>query len=175
MGDAAHGIVPFYGQGLNACFEDGLLLLNEWKQAGSSPCFYNIFSRYQEKRKRETEAIRVMAYDNFLEMRDLTADPHFLYFKQIEQKMMSLFPQDFFSQYYLVTFTDVPYDHAKKIGEIQKELIGKAIENMSHHSTHPTVDQLPIDFFEQIKTQYLQWETQHFPSPHFKNNLQQFL
>ena len=90
IGDAAHAIVPFYGQGMNAGFEDcrdiePITQLNSITIAKGN-------SRIQQQRKPDTDAIAGLALDNFVEMRDLVADPEFLLRKKIEAKIHQLYP-----------------------------------------------------------------------------------
>ncbi len=179
LGDAAHGIVPFYGQGLNACLEDCMILRDLWKKNPDQ--LLQVFSHFQEKRKRETEAIRLMAIHNFIEMRDHTADPEFLLYKSLEQKLMSLFPQDFFSQYYLVTFTDVPYDYAQRVGDKQKSLIQTFIQEQrikqgqqGRQDQQLSLEKIAMSDYELLLNHYLEWETHHLPSS-FKENLKSFV
>ncbi len=115
IGDAAHAVVPFYGQGMNCGFEDCVTLSDcldrypdDWACA---------FDAYQQLRKPNADAIAQMAIDNFVEMRDKVADPKFLLRKKIEAMMAREFPQHFKTQYTLVSFSpDVPYAEAREQG-----------------------------------------------------------
>ena len=125
LGDAAHAIVPFYGQGMNAGFEDctilNELMLNEenWQDA---------FSKFETMRKPDAEAIADLALQNFVEMRDLVADDEFLLRKKIEKKLMRQFPDQFIAQYSMVTFTHIPYHKALDLGKSQKILLNELAE-----------------------------------------------
>lgn len=114
LGDAAHAIVPFYGQGMNCGFEDCVILIdlieknkNNWQQ---------ICSDFETIRKPNTDAISRMALDNFLEMRDLVTDEHFLTLKKMEANIISKYPQKWQSQYEMVTFSNLPYSFALQKG-----------------------------------------------------------
>jgi kynurenine 3-monooxygenase len=120
MGDAAHAIVPFFGQGMNAGFEDVTLLsgmLNgDW--AGD-------FARFGEARKADTDAIADLAVENYLEMRDRVADPEFLRMREIEHELQARMGRRYLTRYQLVTFTRVPYRVALQAGEIQARILSE--------------------------------------------------
>src|SRR5260221_12511374 len=84
IGDAAHAIVPFYGQGMNAGFEDCRVLNQLLDHTNDWP---GLFNEFQKLRKPDTDAIAQLALDNFIEMRDLVGDPKFLLRKKIEAKL----------------------------------------------------------------------------------------
>jgi kynurenine 3-monooxygenase len=121
MGDAAHAIVPFYGQGMNAAFEDVLILDQLFEQIGED--WPSILRRYQVERKVDTDAIADLARDNFYEMRDATADPVFLRKRKLELILEHTF-EDYFSKYSMVTFReDMPYHQAMARGRMQDEIL----------------------------------------------------
>lgn len=122
LGDAAHAIVPFYGQGMNCCFED-CSVLNRILDQEPPSSWKKVFERFQEERKKNTDAIAEMAVANFVEMRDLTGNPQFLLRKQVEQFLMNTYPGLYQSQYFLVTFTRVPYSYAQQVGRYQEEFL----------------------------------------------------
>lgn len=114
LGDAAHAIVPFYGQGMNAAFEDCLALatcLREHKHDRVAA-----LERFQLERKANADAIADMALANFIEMRDKVGQPAFLYRKKIEQTIHAAFPTLVTPQYNLVSFSTVPYAQAQSRG-----------------------------------------------------------
>jgi kynurenine 3-monooxygenase len=121
MGDAAHAIVPFYGQGMNASFEDILVLDSILDRCGGD--WTQALNTYSNERKIDTDAIADLASDNFYEMRDGTADPIFLKKRKIELMLEQQFP-DYFSKYSLVTFReDVAYCDAMRRGRAQDSLL----------------------------------------------------
>lgn len=117
IGDASHGIVPFYGQGMNSGFED-CTVLNEIIE-NSNGDWVDILKDFEESRKPNTDAIAELAIQNFIEMRDLVADPDFLLRKKIEKKMAERLPEQFLPLYSMVTFSDIPYSEALKMGKKQ--------------------------------------------------------
>ncbi len=119
MGDAAHAIVPFYGQGMNCAMED-VLILNRIldKQKEDWPV---AFKEYQTKRKKDTDAIADLALENYTEMRDHVDNPEFIAKRAIEMQLEKKYP-DYASKYNLVTFReDVPYSVAKERGHRQDD------------------------------------------------------
>lgn len=113
IGDAAHAIVPFYGQGMNCSFED-CLVLDECLDKHSN--WDDAMQAYQILRKPNADAIADLALQNFIEMRDLVGDQSFLEYKRIEHQLCELHPEVFQSQYEMVTFSTVPYSEAKSKG-----------------------------------------------------------
>jgi len=124
IGDAAHAIVPFYGQGMNAGFEDCRILM-EIIDASTSKEWGEIFFAYQEKRKKNGDAVADLALQNFIEMRDLVADPIFLSRKKIEKQLGSLFPSQFNSVYEMVSFSHTSYHVAISCQKSQDKLLHK--------------------------------------------------
>jgi kynurenine 3-monooxygenase len=122
MGDAAHAIVPFYGQGMNASFEDVTVfdaVLD--KHEGD---WETVFKTFEKVRKQDADAIADLAVDNYYEMRDHVANPSFKQKRVIEMGLESNFPTDYSSKYSLVTFNeDIPYSEAMKRGRAQDKAI----------------------------------------------------
>lgn len=118
LGDAAHAIVPFYGQGMNAGFEDCFVLdeIIERHQLGT---WDDVFEEYTRDHAKNGLAIAELALRNFIEMRDSTASDRFLLRKQLERHLMDQFSDRYMSQYQMVTFSTVPYDTALKRGDLQ--------------------------------------------------------
>jgi len=121
LGDSAHAIVPFYGQGMNASFEDCRVLDGLVEKHGGE--WETIFDEFTKERKPNTDAIAEMAEENFYEMRDAVADPVFVRKRELETKLEQTFP-DYFSKYSMVTFReDLPYAIAKQKGNAQDKLL----------------------------------------------------
>jgi kynurenine 3-monooxygenase len=127
VGDAAHAIVPFFGQGMNCGFEDCLWLdrlLERHPLAAACESFGRL-------RKVHSDAIADMAVENFVEMRDRTADAHFLLEKQIEKLLLNAFPGEFLSRYTLVSFSLAPYRFAYQVGEIAAGIIAELSQGLT--------------------------------------------
>lgn len=124
IGDAAHAIVPFYGQGMNCGFEDCAELDaliskydHDWDQ---------IFSAYERARKPNGDAIAELSKRNFIEMSDLSGDKNFQLQKKIEAKFSSQFPKLWTPLYSMVTFSpDIPYSEALRVGDEQNKVMEK--------------------------------------------------
>ncbi|MEK7757112.1 MAG: NAD(P)/FAD-dependent oxidoreductase, partial [Planctomycetota bacterium] len=110
LGDACHAVVPFYGQGMNAAFED-VLVLSEC-MGKHRPDWRRVFEAYEECRKPNTDALADLAVANFIEMRDHTGSRLFLLRKKWEKLLGKLFPWWYIPLYTLVTFTRTPYAEA---------------------------------------------------------------
>jgi kynurenine 3-monooxygenase len=138
LGDAAHAIVPFFGQGINAGFEDCTQLLELLDSAdpdigiqnsgrpddkAQATVWSKIFSDFSIGRKVNTDAIADLALENFVEMRDRVADPGFLFLKKVELALEEKYPQRFVPKYAMVTFHRVPYATALKRGLVQDRLL----------------------------------------------------
>ncbi len=132
LGDSAHAVVPFYGQGMNASFED-CRILNELIETHDTN-WKTVFDEFTMSRKPNADAIAEMAEENFYEMRDAVADPVFQRKRELETKLEQTFP-DYFSKYSMVTFReDLPYLTAKEKGNAQDKLLMEicgAVENIS--------------------------------------------
>jgi len=143
MGDAAHAIVPFYGQGMIASFEDVVVLDKyiekfEGDLESGQTNWETIFSEYQKERKKDTDAIADLAIDNFSEMKEHTANPLFQQKRKLEIAFEENFPERYNSKYSLVTFNeDIPYSVAMRRGRAQDKAIlnllddGKLVDSMS--------------------------------------------
>ncbi len=120
IGDAAHAMVPFHGQGMNCAFEDCLALA---RQIESSPDWASAFAKFEAKRKPNAEAIQAMALENYVEMRDRVDDPDFLLQRQLERMLAERHPGLFVPRYAMVSFLRVPYVTALERGKIQRQLL----------------------------------------------------
>lgn len=121
LGDAAHAIVPFFGQGMNCGFED-CTVLGEFLDGSRSDKAFATFSR---ARKPDADAIADMAVENFVEMSAKVADPRFLLEKAVERVLMEKFPGEYISRYSLVTFSRESYRFAYEMGSIQAEVLSE--------------------------------------------------
>lgn len=126
IGDAAHAIVPFFGQGMNAGFEDCRILnslldsyTNNWD---------DVLPAFQKQRKPDADAIAQLALDNFVEMRDLVADADFLLRKKIEARLHALYPDKWIPLYSMVTFKDdIRYSEAYTISRSQAKIMNEVM------------------------------------------------
>jgi kynurenine 3-monooxygenase len=146
LGDAAHGVVPFFGQGMNSAFEDCRILNtlldkyhDDWAQV--MPAFY-------QSRKPHTDAVAQMSMDNFQEIQTNIRDPQFNLKKQLEQLLMQRYPQQYISKHVLVMFSNTPYAEALKIGARQTEFLNQICENIT---SLETIDWEKIDKLIQNK------------------------
>jgi kynurenine 3-monooxygenase len=126
IGDAAHGVVPFYGQGMNAGFEDCFVLNHLLERTGDD--WNEVLPAFQKLRKPDNDAIAQLALDNFVEMRDLVADKDFLLRKKIEARLHELFPSRWIPLYSMVTFQDsMRYSEALKNGQLQRKVMDEVM------------------------------------------------
>jgi kynurenine 3-monooxygenase len=141
IGDAAHAMVPFYGQGMNCGFEDCHILDGLIEKYGTFS-WDLVFEKFQKGRKPDTDAICKLAMNNFVEMSENVADPRFLVRKKIEAKLHELFPEDWVPLYSMITFSAIKYSEAYAIGKIQEEVMDKVMkepfitqnwENLDYH------------------------------------------
>ncbi len=123
LGDAAHAIVPFFGQGINCGFEDCTCLLELIDRYGAD--WARTFSEFEKARKVNTDAIADLAVENFVEMRDRVADPRFLFRKKVELALEAKYPQLFVPKYAMVTFHRIPYATALKRGQVQDRMLAE--------------------------------------------------
>lgn len=126
IGDAAHAIVPFYGQGMNCGFEDCRVLddlIGEFDHDWSK-----ILPAYQDARKPNGDAIADLARLNFVEMRDLVADEDFLFKRKIAAKVSEVYPSQFMPVYSMVSFSNHPYAEALKEYTRQDEVLTEVLQ-----------------------------------------------
>jgi len=121
LGDAAHAIVPFHGQGMNAAFEDCaeldalLAATDDWQE---------LFARFEQSRRPNTTAIAQMALENYLEMRDAVLDAGFVRRKGLAMALERRFPERFIPRYSMVMFhPEIPYAEAQRRGVLQEQLL----------------------------------------------------
>ena len=130
MGDAAHATVPFYGQGMNAGFEDCRImfeLLEKHQEDWSA-----VFEEYSQVRKPDGDALQDLSLDNYLVMRDYVADPSFILRKKIEAKFSEMHPDRWMPLYSQVTFSNIRYSEAYRQGQVQNAIMDAvmAMENI---------------------------------------------
>jgi kynurenine 3-monooxygenase len=121
LGDAAHAIVPFHGQGMNCAFED-CLVLDECLASGSSD-WQNVFAEFERLRRPNAEAIAAMALENYVEMRDAVRDPKFQLQKRLGFLLEERNPGMFVPRYSMVMFHHLPYAEARLRGAIQQRIL----------------------------------------------------
>ncbi len=156
LGDAAHAIVPFFGQGMNCGFEDCVVLdevLSRTRDLGAA------FADFARLRKPNADAIADMAVENFVEMRASVADARFLLEKSIERRLLNAFPGEFLSRYALVTFSRVPYRVAYDVGRVASALVSELADGVAsaeevdlalarklvHARLAPLTEKIPVD------------------------------
>lgn len=144
IGDSSHAIVPFYGQGMNASFEDVFVFdeilnkdLGDWK---------SVFKAYQKARKHDTDSIADLAIDNFHEMKDHVANPLFKEKRILEMNLEKTFPAHYSSKYSLVTFNEhIGYNEAMKRGRAQdKALLNMIADDAIHTHLEMTKEELQV-------------------------------
>lgn len=126
IGDAAHAVVPFFGQGMNAGFEDISVMKKLMEDHGND--WEKIFSVYQERRKPNTDAIADLSLRNYKEMSSKTADQNFLLRKKIEKRFSEKHPEKWIPAYSRVTFSEEPYAKALKIGDQQALIMDEVMQ-----------------------------------------------
>lgn len=122
IGDCAHGMIPFFGQGMNSAFEDCRILYESLEQ------FHNDWSKalpfFYAQRKENTDAVAQMSMDNYYEIHSDIRNPKFILKKQVEHELMRRYPC-YVSKHVLVMFTNTPYAQAKAQGELQAQLLNQ--------------------------------------------------
>lgn len=127
LGDAAHALVPFHGQGMNCAFEDVVELA---RCLTDSQDFSTAFARFQARREDNADAIAEMALENYHEMRSAVADPRYRLRRALEQELERRFPGHFVSRYSLVMFRTVDYTRARTRGRTNLEILLALTENV---------------------------------------------
>ncbi|MEY4432561.1 MAG: hypothetical protein RLZZ44_691 [Bacteroidota bacterium] len=148
IGDACHAIVPFYGQGMNAGFED-ITVLNEMMQLYGDD-WKKVLSEYQKSRKPNADAIAELSYRNFMEMSTKTADEKFLLQKKIEKMFSDKYPDLWIPLYSRVTFSDRPYAEALAIGDAQDAIMEEVLkmENIQKNWDSAEVEQKILELLQ---------------------------
>jgi kynurenine 3-monooxygenase len=128
LGDAAHAMVPFHGQGMNCAFEDCVALAAHMEAA---PDLAAAFAAFEAERMRDALAIQRMALDNYIEMRDLVDDPDFLLQRELEQALQARHPGRFVPHYAMVTFMRIPYSVALERSDVQRGILVDATRGLA--------------------------------------------
>ena len=121
VGDAAHAVVPFYGQGMNAAFEDCVVLDECLEEFPDKREF--AFAEYFRRRKENADALAALAIGNFMEMRDKTASKIFRAKKKLDRSLEAALPGIYLPLYTMVTFTLIPYAQAARRAKRQDLVI----------------------------------------------------
>jgi len=121
LGDAAHAMVPFHGQGMNCCFEDCI----EFDAcAARHASWEDVFAEFGAARKPNTDAIAAMALENYLEMRESVAEPKFQLQQALSLELERRFPRHFIPRYSMVMFHhEIPYLSAQQRGAAQSQIL----------------------------------------------------
>ncbi|KJV32027.1 FAD-dependent oxidoreductase [Luteibacter yeojuensis] len=126
IGDAAHAIVPFHGQGMNCGFEDAAELATLFAATPGDPAA--VFAAFEATRKPNADAIAQMALENYVEMRDKVADPRFLRMRELGGLLAQRSPTHYLPRYRMVTFTHLPYAYALERGRAQDTLVEQLLK-----------------------------------------------
>jgi kynurenine 3-monooxygenase len=139
LGDAAHAMVPFHGQGMNCAFEDCVALAEHLDRERDRE---TAFARFQAERLPNSRAIQQMALENYLEMRDRVDDDDYLLQRALERRLAERHPDRFVPRYAMVTFGRIPYAVALERGNVQRELL---VELTRGHRSLDTLDWDAVD------------------------------
>ena len=150
LGDSSHAIVPFYGQGMNASFEDVFVfdsVLNHFEGDWAT-----VFSEFQKQRKIDADAIADLAIDNYYEMRDHVANPLFKEKRIVEMGLEKFFPTEYFSKYSLVTFNEhIGYHEAMTKGRAQDKVLLKMVEESKFSASPKTTKEEMTILLEKVQ------------------------
>jgi len=127
IGDAAHAMVPFHGQGMNCAFEDCVALADHLERA---PSRAEAFAAFEAQRRPDAEAIQQMALENYIEMRDKVDDAAFLLQRQLELALQERHPGRFVPHYTMVSFMRIPYSVALHRSEVQRGILERATRGL---------------------------------------------
>lgn len=156
LGDAAHAVVPFHGQGMNCGFEDALDLAQTIDSAigkNGKLVWSEIFSQVDDNRKVNGDAIADMAIENYITMRDSVRDEKFLLRNALAFELENKFPEYFCPRYSMVMFHRLPYSEAKSRGIIQEEILQLLTENISslNEVDYTAAESLIIEKLNKVK------------------------
>jgi kynurenine 3-monooxygenase len=147
LGDAAHAVVPFHGQGMNCAFEDCVVLDRLIDQHDD---FESLYQTFEAQRKPNAEAIADMALENYVEMRDSVRDPKFHLRKHIEWRLEERHSRRFIPRYAMVMFHRIPYAVAKQRGDIQAGIIDRLSESIDR------VEDMDLDLADRLVVESLE-------------------
>lgn len=139
LGDAAHAMVPFHGQGMNCAFEDCVALARQLETHADTAA---AFAAFEAERKPNALAIQQMALENYIEMRDKVDDPDFLLQRELERELQERHPGRFVPHYTMVTFMRIPYAVALERSDIQRGILVEATRGLR---TLDAVDWTAVD------------------------------
>ncbi len=149
VGDAAHAVVPFHGQGMNLAFED-CVVLDELLSRRGDPVWAELFAEYESIQLANANAIADMALENYVEMRDTVLDPKFALRKALSFELERRIPDRFIPQYSMVMFHDeIPYAVAQSRGRLQATLLLELTRDAE------TLDDIDIDHAERLAAERL--------------------
>ena len=151
LGDAAHAMVPFHGQGMNCAFEDCLALVKAIEKEHN---WHSVIASFEQQRQANALAIQEMALENYLEMRDKVDDPQFLLQRELERKLAELHPTQFIPRYSMVSFQLIDYAIAQSRGNIQRQILQTLTQEKS--------DITEVDFELASKLIHQQLEPIHY-------------
>ena len=147
MGDAAHGILPFFGQGMNCGFEDCINLLKELDASAENWAI--ALPAFEKIQKPNARAIAEMAIENWSEMRDKVGDTKFLLRKKVEALLEKEFPDIFKSRYGMVTYTMIPYSLTQEVGHIHDKILTKICDSIQ------SIDEISLPEIELVLREQL--------------------
>jgi len=135
LGDAAHAIVPFFGQGMNSAFDDSFQfnqLLVKHKDD-----FTTLFEQFYQSRRPNTDAVAAMSMDNYLEIRDKVCNETFIARRQTEFELMRNYQEQYLTKHIMVMFYNYPYAFIRACGQLQDELFSKCGQSINLASVEP--------------------------------------
>eukprot|EP00002_Diphylleia_rotans_P010931 TRINITY_DN2164_c0_g1_i1.p1 TRINITY_DN2164_c0_g1~~TRINITY_DN2164_c0_g1_i1.p1 ORF type:complete len:486 (-),score=108.05 TRINITY_DN2164_c0_g1_i1:129-1586(-) len=136
LGDSAHAVVPFYGQGMNCGFEDVFVFDQIWEQYNGD--LSKVLPAFSVSRKPNTDAIAQLSLNNYIEMRSKVASTTFLVRSYVEKWINRMFPGKFIPLYQMVAFSQIPYGEVIKRNEKQAKIIDKAVLGLGFTATVAT-------------------------------------
>ena len=137
LGDAAHAVVPFHGQGMNAGFEDAGELATLLAAQPDNPAA--VFATFEARRKPNADAIAAMSLANYIEMRDSVANPHYVLKRELAAALTARAPRHFMSRYRMVSFTSLPYATCVARAHTQNQLMDAILAG------HASLDGIDLD------------------------------